>query len=441
MKKTLRKILTRVCAAVLLCGMVFTTAYNYELKVEADEIDDLEQQIKDNEAQIKDLEDKISSIDADIANSEVKQSYYFDLLIASQEQIDLLNNKLYAKEQEIADKEQEIADIEVSIADTEKQIEDKKLEIEALDKQNKDNIYRFGQIIRAMYITDSDDYLAVIAGASDFYDIFVRSEILKSASDQNVKFMHDLLDDIHRLEDESVQLQKDVAKLDYDKANLITQRDVLEDERVALDEERNYVSLLSASYNDSYNEIVGNIANFEALQDKYAQQIQVSEQEIKDYEAKIDEYIRQQQENASNNVEYDQGEWRWPLEYRFHYITTYFGYDPWRGGNHGAIDVGDGGINGSNIYASKGGEVIVAKTTYIPGYDYGKYIVIDHGNGYQTLYAHCSEIFVTVGQRVSKGDVIALVGSTGWSTGPHLHFEVRKDGVRVNPLDYVNVPG
>ena len=129
------------------------------------------------------------------------------------------------------------------------------------------------------------------------------------------------------------------------------------------------------------------------------------------------------------------------MDQKFHLITTYFGYDAWRNGNHGAIDVGDGGINGANIYASKGGEVIVAKTSYTPGYDYGMYVVIDHGNGYQTLYAHCSAIYVSVGQKVNKGDVIASVGSTGWSTGPHLHFEVRKDGARQDPLAYVSVPG
>ena len=84
--------------------------------------------------------------------------------------------------------------------------------------------------------------------------------------------------------------------------------------------------------------------------------------------------------------------------------------------------------------------VIIAKTTYKAGYDYGMYVVIDHGDGYQSLYAHMSSVYVTVGQMVNQGDVIGLVGSTGWSTGPHLHFEIRKNGTRVDPLQYVNVP-
>ena len=68
------------------------------------------------------------------------------------------------------------------------------------------------------------------------------------------------------------------------------------------------------------------------------------------------------------------------------------------------------------------------------------YVVIDHGSGYQTLYAHCSAIYVSVGQVVNKGDCIAAVGATGWATGPHLHFEVRKDGVRIDPLGVVPKP-
>ncbi|MCM1055477.1 MAG: M23 family metallopeptidase [Bacteroides sp.] len=138
---------------------------------------------------------------------------------------------------------------------------------------------------------------------------------------------------------------------------------------------------------------------------------------------------------------YQQGDWLWPVETRFHYITTYFGWDSWRSGNHYAIDIGDGGINGTNIYASKGGVVITAKDTYIPGYSYGKYVVIDHGEGYSTIYAHCSAIYVYEGQAVNQGDVIAAVGSTGWSTGPHLHFGVYINGVAQDPFNYVNYPG
>lgn len=426
------------CAFCAVCGIIGTP---YDITPTAATTQaELEELIKQNEEKIESLDQKISATEGDIAESEVLQNYYYDKMVLQQDHINLVNNKLYAKEQEIAAKEQEIADVEVIIADTEKRIEDKKVEIASLDAQNKDNIYRFGQIIRTMYINDTDDVLTVLAGSADFYDIFVRTEMMQSASDQNYEFMQQLLDDIHQLEADQLQLEKDVAQLEVDKANLQQEKLGLEAEWTTLDEEKAYANKLAAQYTDEYNTYETQIANLEYLKSQYAEEKRVSLAEIERYEAEIDEIIRQAQLAASNSVVYDQGEWWWPLDPKFTLITTYFGYDEWRKGNHGAIDVGNGGINGANIYAMKGGEVIVAKTTYTPGYDYGMYVVIDHGDGYQSLYAHCSALYVSVGQMVNKGDTIAAVGSTGWSTGPHLHFEIRKDGVRVDPLQYVAVP-
>lgn len=438
-----KRIIARVVSAAAAFAVILAASAQSAItpiSVSATTTDELQKKIDANKALIDELDGKIKDLDSDIAESEEVQGYYYQKLLATQDRIDLLNNQIYEKEQEILAKEQEITDIETKIADTEKNIEDKEAEIALLEKTNDENVYRFGQIVRAMYITDSDDYLTVIAGSADFYDIFVRSEIMKNASEQNLKFMNDLLNDIHRLDEDRIQLGKDKEKLEFDKELLNTERDNLESERKELDESRKYNSDLSASYTNEYNIVSSKIANFESLQDDYRNQKKVSMAEIEKYEKQIDELIRLAQQQASNSVVYDEGEWRWPLDPQFHLITTYFGYDAWRNGNHGAIDVGNGGINGANIYAMKGGEVIIAKTSYTPGYDYGKYVVIDHGNGFQSLYAHCSDIYVSVGQMVNKGDVIAAVGSTGWSTGPHLHFEIRKDGSRVDPLNYVKVP-
>ena len=88
------------------------------------------------------------------------------------------------------------------------------------------------------------------------------------------------------------------------------------------------------------------------------------------------------------------------------------------------------------IVAADGGRVTVVNTN--PNVGYGIYVVIDHGNGLTTLYAHLKSVNVTVGQKVSRGQEIGRGGSTGWSTGPHLHFEVRVNGRCVNPLKYVS---
>ncbi len=130
---------------------------------------------------------------------------------------------------------------------------------------------------------------------------------------------------------------------------------------------------------------------------------------------------------------YPTGSFRWPTS---GIITSYFGYrdSPIAGAtsNHGALDIANS--RGTPIYAADGGEVIYA------GWNggYGYLIKINHVNtGLVTYYAHCSELYVSVGDRVYKGEHIAAMGSTGLSTGPHLHFGVQKNGTFVDPLDYL----
>lgn len=125
------------------------------------------------------------------------------------------------------------------------------------------------------------------------------------------------------------------------------------------------------------------------------------------------------------------GTFTWPVPYTRN-VTSPFEHR-W-GTFHWGLDISWSGIYGQDIVASDSGTVIWA------GWDnsgYGNYVIIDHGNGYQTMYAHCCEVYVSTGDKVRKGDTIAGVGSTGYSTGDHLHFEIIKDGVKVDPELYV----
>jgi len=120
-------------------------------------------------------------------------------------------------------------------------------------------------------------------------------------------------------------------------------------------------------------------------------------------------------------------------------LTARFGYriDPFTGirAPHRGIDIG--APEGTPIFAPADGVVIKVIKNYKPHKSYGKYIVIDHGNGYQTVYGHLHSIKVRMGQKVKRWDVIATVGQTGRATGPHLHYEVVAFGRKVNPLDYI----
>ena len=138
-------------------------------------------------------------------------------------------------------------------------------------------------------------------------------------------------------------------------------------------------------------------------------------------------------EQARRGLVFKGGKLLWPTTST--YITSYFGYrwHPIRGRYlfHSGIDIGN--YYGEPIYAAADGVVIYAG--WLDGY--GKAVIIDHGSGVSTLYAHCSKLLVKKGDVVTAGQIIARVGSTGISTGPHLHFEVRIGGRPVNPLKYL----
>jgi len=120
-------------------------------------------------------------------------------------------------------------------------------------------------------------------------------------------------------------------------------------------------------------------------------------------------------------------------------ITSYFGNRPYPGvgtgtTNHTGLDISAG--TGTEICAVQGGTVLFVRDSGSSGY--GKHVVINHGGGYVTLYAHCSQILVRQGQKVEAGQAIAKVGQTGWATGPHLHIEVIVDGEPRDPLWYLS---
>ena len=400
--------------------------------------EELEAKIKEIEAENARIEAEMAEISGDIADNKEYQQLYYEKLTATKAQLDYYNNLIYYKEEEISEKESAIASLDAEIQSTEADIVQKQTDIAKLQAQNDENLKKFGEMIRAMYISGDVDFASVMSQSKDFYDMLVRTKMLANISEQNVEFMNELnasIDTLNvkitELEQEKVTLEDKKVVLSDEKAKLVSQKEVLDSSRA--DEQQ-----LNAAYAADYNTYSSIVSDLQGQQEDLGNERNANQAEVDAYEEQIKELIRQQQEGSDQ--EYDDGEWMWPVERQFHYITTYFGYDAWRGGNHSGIDIGNAGINGTNIYASKSGTVIVAKTSYTPGYSYGKYVVIDHGDGYSTLYGHCSDIFVTVGQQVSQGDTVASVGSTGWSTGPHLHFEVRLDGTAQDPFNYVTLP-
>ncbi|MFR4798680.1 MAG: murein hydrolase activator EnvC family protein [Lentihominibacter sp.] len=209
-------------------------------------------------------------------------------------------------------------------------------------------------------------------------------------------------------------------------------KDVLDDLQAAYDEveeKKTEVETLQAELNES-KEVV------EAEKAEIAASNEETEKMLDELQADADRMTQTIINNgsSSSNSSYLGGQMAWPVP-SSSYISSPFGYriHPIYGYSklHTGMDIG--ASSGSAIVAANAGTVISS------GWNggYGKCIVVDHGGGVTTLYAHCSALYVSVGQSVTRGQQIAAVGSTGNSTGPHCHFEVRINGSYVNPYPYV----
>ncbi len=160
----------------------------------------------------------------------------------------------------------------------------------------------------------------------------------------------------------------------------------------------------------------------------------VSSEVIKEPVTQVVAYGTKRVNNKYQGGQYATGRFIWPVTCT-RFVTSYFNASS--SARHNGIDIWQRNMTGEEIVAADGGKVIVADNPKGTSYwSYGKYIIIDHGGGYQTLYAHCDKLLVQEGDTVLQGQRIALVGNTGRSTAPHLHFEVRVNGRQVDPMKF-----
>lgn len=406
-----------------------------------DEIDRIQKENEERKNQIDKLGD-------DIADNEDAMNMVSEQIDGVNAEIMTFGQLIIAKQESIDAKKLEIEAVEKSIEDKEKTIEKKKSDIASMQAENKRNLDKFAKLARALYMTDSSSTLPILNGSDDWYNYYVYSDVVKNISGQNLNFMKNLLASIEEQEKMIDDLNVEIDGLEQDKKNLNKQREQLESEMKALEDEKTGLETYAG---EQKNYLYGLAAQNQSLKDKVdglEYDIALSNSKLDELDKALQELIRQAQQNGTGSQgDYSSG-FRWPLDPQFHRITTYYGYDPWRNGNHGGIDVVGSGVpvGSANIYTVQSGTVIKVSNTCPHDYSkyyscgcgggWGNYIVVDHGGGVSTLYAHCRKIFVYEGQQVTRGDVIGLVGCTGWSTGDHLHFEVRENGYRVDPFKY-----
>lgn len=461
MKKLLAFSLALITAVTVLANgggsVVDTTkavATSAEAQQNAEDIEQAQQDISNLEEQQKALDDKIAKAQEGIQDEQEKQSD-----ISSQ--IDLVQKTIQKYDETIKKYQNDINKLSKSIAESEENIKAKEKEIEK-------GVEDFKTRIRVMYIAGSESYTDILIGAEDFYDMLMKIELVKRVANHDNNMINNLVDLKHEYEAEKAKQESEKKKIEEKKKAQQTEKDKQQKQKDKLSglykQSKTAEDKLKAdekAFKANQEQLEKEQQEFEAnLQALYKQQEAIKQKEAEEAERKRQEELARQQQQADNNTDggnsqqpsnnnsdyghQDSGQFAWPVP-GFYNISYGVG---WRwGAYHQGIDIWSEGIRGANICASADGTVIQAVNGCTHDYakngscgcggGYGNYCIIDHGNGYWTLYGHSEGITVSVGQTVKQGDVIGTVGSTGYSTGPHLHFEVRLNGVAQDPQNYV----
>lgn len=434
MRRTCAVLTAIVTAAAPVLGNsigAFADTKDYDQEIAA-----LEEKAEKIQKENEEREKEIGNLSDSVEQNQDKINLLEQQIVGINDEINTYGELITTQQQKITEKENEIYLIEQSISDKEKTIRQKQEDIADLEQQNDENLKKFAKLIRALYMNNTADTIPLLEGSDDWYNFFTYVDVIQNISSQNMEFMNSLLDDIHHQEDLISGLETDIANLNSDKADLLDKKTDLEDELSVLEGKKSEVQQIAEQRADALDSLTSRNDSLKNQMNQIRSEINASNEDVEAINEAIKELIRAKQAENSGGTVYSSDGFRWPLDSNLTYITTYFGYDAWRGGNHYGIDVGNAGIGGKNIYAAQSGTVITAYNDGGWHGGFGNYVIIDHGGGLSTVYAHCSSTTVYVGQEVNKGDVIGYVGTTGWSTGNHLHFETRVNGTAVDPFSY-----
>ena len=326
---------------------------------------------------------------------------------------------------------QQVANLNSQILDYETQIKDLEIQLDDLNtsiKEKEEELVEKKQVLEnrlvAMYMKKETTFLDVIL-SGNLMNFISNQDMIKQIADYDNK----LIVEVEELK-KSLQSEKEQVETVKQEKEAKTQ----ELQKLKAEKEEK-----AASLTEEQKDLEKQLSEYKAQAERYAE---LEKQAIAKENAAREAAKRQSSNGGTSSSAvsstvanpYTGGKLGWPCPSSSR-ITSPYGYRILFGVRdfHTGIDIG--AVHGSNICAAESGTVILANYGWNGGY--GNYIIINHGNGITTRYAHASQLYVTAGQSVSRGQVIAAVGTTGNSTGPHLHFEVRTNGSHTNPLNYL----
>ena len=352
---------------------------------------------------LNDLQEQQDSVQANQDMAMTQLQAVQEELSTNLNQIQELNNSIAQYENEVTDYNNQIVNLQNNISQLETEIAEAQANY---DKQKK----LLDDRLITVYESGTTEYLDVVLSSKSITDFLSSYYLISILTDSNMDF----LDDIER------------------------QKKLIEEDQKELEEQKNQIN--TAKEEKEKASII--LQNTKIQKDSYTAQLTDQEKKIQSeidaYQTQINQLEAEIQSLTSNNLivnpNYIGGVMLWPIpgytrlsstfKMRVHPITGVYKL-------HTGIDIP--APKGTDFLAANSGTVVKA------GYNsaYGNMVMIDHGGGVSTLYAHGSEIMVSVGQYVNKGDVVLKVGATGYATGNHGHFEVRINGSPVDPLPYV----
>ena len=304
---------------------------------------------------------------------------------------DELSKKMAQIEKDVKEMQKKVDNLNYMISQTASEISNTEAKIDKKEKEMAEREDNLNERLKVMYKNGSVGFVDILLGSSSISEFVSNMEIIQKIYKNDVE----VLETLQKEHDELQEIKETLKKR---KEKLAAQKTELASDKAELDVKKK---------------------ELEAEEDKL--------------KAEADRLTAEIIKLMDKNSPYVGGEFTWPCP-ASRYISSSFGnrlhptLHVWK--FHTGIDIGCSA--GKDIVAAASGKVIMSK---VYG-GYGNCVMIDHGGGIVTLYGHASKLLVSEGQTVKRGQTIALVGSTGRSTGPHLHFEVRKNGEYINPMNY-----
>ena len=344
-----------------------------------------------------------------------------------------LTTQINTVEEQIDNLSAQIADLNSDINEKEGQIAKKQKNIDADFARLKDRLY-------AIYLTGDASTLEVILNAKSVMDLADKTEIMRAVTQHDTDLINRLKDEMQSVSDQKADIEKN--------------RDTVAANKKEYDEKQTELT----QYINEANQAIADISSSQSAAEEQSASLAKQEDEAgaavdkwyQNYYASLRKKNQSSHKGGGRSTGGDTGgdtggggsggyvstgQFMWPVPSCTN-ITSPYGSRS--GGFHKGIDISRGGIYGASVVAADSGRVIQAGYgNYGTGYGgYGNVVAIDHGGGYSTLYGHLSSVAVSCGQQVTKGQVIGCVGSSGQATGPHLHFEIRVNGVAQNPMNW-----